>query len=1213
MEKIIIITPHLSTGGLPQVIVKQIELLKNDYELHLIEYADVTGGNFVVQRNRVLDLIDRDKFYSLGENKLQEIKDIINTVKPSIIHLQEIPELSIDFNIAEWIYRSDRPYKIVETTHSADFDITTKRFLPDKFNFVSYFNALKYINFDIPFEVIEYPVEKRERNQLDAQKQLGLDPSYYHVICVGLFTPRKNQGYIFDIAKHFEKDRIKFHFIGNQADNFKYYWEPIMKTKSDNCLIHGERSDVDKWYEACDLMVFPSIGPGQGGELNPIVVKEALEWDIEMVMFKLPVYMGKYDNNKSISFFNNNIEDDVKTIKKIFQKGKDGINYDTSFTFDAESKLEENRIYVTYHGKYPKYFKMSIKDIDSHLPIYSVDYMPMSDGVTWWITPIQGADYLFNPKFHGYLLEWYDPHTMELLYSKECRARDGKPAIDTVFKCDPMDATFLNYTEFFYRDIYRDIDISNSNVVFDIGANSGVWTAYALSKGCKNIYSFEPIQKAYQSLYNTFGGDGRVTCINKAIDTKSGNRTMFTTKDNSTISSFYETQADYVPGYKDKFIPEEIQTITIDDVIKQYGITKIDLFKTDIEGFEYELFQNMSPEVLKMIDKMIIEFHVNFNGEVKPLIKKLEDNGFIIKHIRQQVWDYQTPITGSTELHGGILIVERDKLPEECFVSTCTENYLPLAERLVKSLNEFSDKKIVFYGINCDLPFSYPNLIKKRIDIDNSLPEFIDAKKVGFDDTDMIIELNEDSIGYVNRNDLGTYETLSKKLDIVLQTIDDGIKKAIFLDCDGIANTNIDDLFDTKHTENYPLVGRGLNEYLVYGDRHVWKSGEFKIEDSIEYPLMELANVKDRSMFYVCTNVFMYTDKCKDFFTECKELSQHPNIITNVGHYAPFQDETIINVILWKWGATKHLPVVHFNLIDYSWLKTFENETRTNYMYETRWQFIPENKNDIKFFHGCKSVSELDKCINHLAKNLNKLNISDTDAYYCFSDTKKSEYAVVTLFNDNYFKLAGMSLNNKKEYCKKHGYDLIYYDKNLVSHLPVQWSKIEAVRRNLKNYKGIMWIDIDTLIMDMDVKLEHFLSDGYNISMATDVYGHDNILSGTFIINNTPIGNEFLEDWIGLKKDYLQSIDVNIFDHEQQALRLMYKNDEYYYGIMPKNPRELGTYWYTDNLKVLDYYPDWNTNFQIYKPGDFIIHFCGMDVDDRYKNMKMFYERNNNN
>jgi hypothetical protein len=66
--------------------------------------------------------------------------------------------------------------------------------------------------------VVEYPVEKRKidpQRKLELMKKLGLDPKYKHVLNVGLFTRRKNQGYAFEIARQMENLPVKFHFIVN--------------------------------------------------------------------------------------------------------------------------------------------------------------------------------------------------------------------------------------------------------------------------------------------------------------------------------------------------------------------------------------------------------------------------------------------------------------------------------------------------------------------------------------------------------------------------------------------------------------------------------------------------------------------------------------------------------------------------------------------------------------------------------------------------------------------------------------------------------------------------------------------------------------------------------------------------------------------------------------------------------------------------------------
>ncbi len=131
MQKLLFIAPHLSTGGLPQYLTKKIELLRDTYEIYLVEWSDVTGGVLVVTRNKILNLIDSDKFFTLGENK-NELINIINHVKPDIVHSEEIPEFYMDFDVASKLYKTDRNYIIVETSHDSSYDTTQKKFFPDK-------------------------------------------------------------------------------------------------------------------------------------------------------------------------------------------------------------------------------------------------------------------------------------------------------------------------------------------------------------------------------------------------------------------------------------------------------------------------------------------------------------------------------------------------------------------------------------------------------------------------------------------------------------------------------------------------------------------------------------------------------------------------------------------------------------------------------------------------------------------------------------------------------------------------------------------------------------------------------------------------------------------------------------------------------------------------------------------------------------------------
>jgi glycosyltransferase involved in cell wall biosynthesis len=92
-----------------------------------------------------------------------------------------------------------------------------------------------------------------------------LEPDYKHVIIVGLFTPRKNQKYAFELCAKLHEYKIKFHFLGNQAENFESYWKPLMDWKQEderlnNCIVWGERSDTDDFFKCADLFLFPCEG-----------------------------------------------------------------------------------------------------------------------------------------------------------------------------------------------------------------------------------------------------------------------------------------------------------------------------------------------------------------------------------------------------------------------------------------------------------------------------------------------------------------------------------------------------------------------------------------------------------------------------------------------------------------------------------------------------------------------------------------------------------------------------------------------------------------------------------------------------------------------------------------------------------------------------------------------------------------------------------------
>lgn len=308
----------MSTGGAPQVTVNKVELLKDYYDIKVVEYAFLSW-QFVVQRNRIIKLVGKQNFYSLGENKFDELLQIMQDFKPDIVSMEEFPEMFMDDSVTNLVYNCDRNYKIVETTHDSSFNPKNKRYLPDKFIFVSSYNSFQYITLDVPTEVIEYPVDKKTRDKHSMRERLGLEHDYKHFVTVGLFTPRKNQAYAFQLAERLKNQKVKFHFLGNQAGNFAKYWKPLMANKPDNCIVWGERDDVSDFLKACDVFFFPSKGDRGNKELNPIAIKEAMEYDdLIKVMYNLDVYCNKYNDEQMLVYLTGDIDtDSTNIIKKL--------------------------------------------------------------------------------------------------------------------------------------------------------------------------------------------------------------------------------------------------------------------------------------------------------------------------------------------------------------------------------------------------------------------------------------------------------------------------------------------------------------------------------------------------------------------------------------------------------------------------------------------------------------------------------------------------------------------------------------------------------------------------------------------------------------------------------------------------------------------------------------------------------------------------------
>jgi autotransporter strand-loop-strand O-heptosyltransferase len=364
MEKIklLYLTPHLSTGGMPQFVLKRIQLLQNfkdQIEIFLVEYSQFSN-TYVVQRDKIIDLLDEGHFFSLGDTtdtkRKYDLIDIIKKNNIDIIHSEEMLDGFESFNkipidLLNQIYSNDRTWRIVETCHNIWFNPPSdKKLHPDAYSLVTPYHKEVSFKDVAPFKHLWlYPYENRVKpilaeneiygdfkqlpliHKIKVREELGLDMFKTHVLNVGLWTSGKNQGEGVDVARTLVESNpdIQFHFIGNQAPNFEDYWGPIMKDLPSNVKVWGERNDVDKFMQACDVLMFNSTW-----ECNPLVIREAVNYGMKILTRDLPQYMGMFNN------FITQIDGDVNTISnklvKLINKDK---TYDIPNDEDFGEKL----------------------------------------------------------------------------------------------------------------------------------------------------------------------------------------------------------------------------------------------------------------------------------------------------------------------------------------------------------------------------------------------------------------------------------------------------------------------------------------------------------------------------------------------------------------------------------------------------------------------------------------------------------------------------------------------------------------------------------------------------------------------------------------------------------------------------------------------------------------------------------------------------------
>ncbi len=165
-------------------------------------------------------------------------------------------------------------------------------------------------------------------------------------------------------------------------------------------------------------------------------------------------------------------------------------------------------------------------------------------------------------------------------------------------------------------------------VIVDLGANKGDFARQARSRFDAQCIAIEatPALAAALEGDSSLPGRAALRVMNCAISNSHDPITFYVSRDHSEKSSIVAKSAG------DDSAPLTVPGKTLDDVIIENKLSRINLLKVDIEGAELQMIRSLSDDTLAKIDQITIEFH-DFTGaiskqDVSRSVRRLESAGF---------------------------------------------------------------------------------------------------------------------------------------------------------------------------------------------------------------------------------------------------------------------------------------------------------------------------------------------------------------------------------------------------------------------------------------------------------------------------------------------------------------------------------------------------------------------------------------------------------
>lgn len=152
------------------------------------------------------------------------------------------------------------------------------------------------------------------------------------------------------------------------------------------------------------------------------------------------------------------------------------------------------------------------------------------------------------------------------------------------------------------------VTVTPGDVVFDLGANIGMFSAIASGKGAR-VFAFEPSERTFPNLAKTAKLHPGTIFIQKLAVGNDCNKVKFYELDcnpGANRMAFYKGAAEI-----------EVNMITLDQFVEQHAIEQVDFIKADIEGAERLMLQGAKETIRRFCPRLVLcTYHLEDDPEV---------------------------------------------------------------------------------------------------------------------------------------------------------------------------------------------------------------------------------------------------------------------------------------------------------------------------------------------------------------------------------------------------------------------------------------------------------------------------------------------------------------------------------------------------------------------------------------------------------------------